>query len=159
MLGVDATARPNDAFPPTRCRMAASALAGGMTVARPRVADQDGVAGIGVELAPRLVGDRDVAQLAAAFEGDRALRGDGEKLATPGRVTGSPRTRDREWVSHLTSSRAVASISSAPGETFRCRHPVRPAGDHIPDAITVERAPWVVRPRLPDRVAEAGGLS
>jgi hypothetical protein len=130
-----------------------------MTVAGPRVAHQDGVTRVGVEVAPRLVGDRDVAQLAAALERERALCGDGEKLATTGWVTGTPRSRDRERVSHLTSSRALASNSSAPGETFCCRHPVLPAGDHIPDGIAVERAPWVVRPRLPDRVAEAGGLS
>src|ERR1700730_11262201 len=114
MRGVDAVPRSDDAVPPTRGWMAVSARAGGVTVARPRVTDQDRVAGIGVEFAPRFVGDRDIAQLATALEGDRALRGDGEKLATPGRVTGSPRTRDRERVSHLTSSRALASMSSAP---------------------------------------------
>src|SRR4029079_10780193 len=90
-VGVERATRPDQVAPPPRGRVAVDERAGRVTVAGERVADEDRVRPVGVERAPRLVGDRDVAQRAPTFEHERPVGCDLDESPLAWVITRSPR--------------------------------------------------------------------
>ena len=110
-VGVDRQPGPDRALPPAGGRVTVPGRAGGVAVAGPRVAQQDGVAWLVVERSPRLVGDDDVVERDAAVERERA-RSNVEELAMAHGVAGTPRTARRAWLArHLVLLLALVSVS------------------------------------------------
>ena len=67
-IGVQRSARADEAVPPSRCRMADARWAGYMAVAGEGMFDQDRVVPRGVEGPPRLVGDAHLRESSPGFQ-------------------------------------------------------------------------------------------
>ena len=168
---VDGLARDRRGRPTTR-RSGARARAGRRRGCRPveRVAHEDGVGRVGVERAPRLVGERDLGQHAAALEGERAGRS-GRNCRCP---TGSPSRQAPEAGQQGHVGAAEAGVGARGLASSPPRAPPRPSGwgghhsagrgsGHFvapspgphPRTDLVRESTLGVRPRLPDPVTRA----
>ncbi len=78
-IGVERLAGTDQAVPPAGARMAVGQRSGSMAVAGEGMTHEHGVAPVGIERAPGLVRDRDVAQGAAALEHERPVAGERQK--------------------------------------------------------------------------------
>ena len=119
-VGVERPARTDERVPPALGGMAGPAAAGGVAVTGEGVAHEHGVGGVGVELAPGLVGDRDGPQLAAALEHERALRGQRQEPSTARGVTRPPRPGGGQQVG--AQGRPTGRIGHRAPRTGCCRH-------------------------------------
>ncbi len=95
-VGVDGTARADDAVPPAGAGVAVADLTVGVGVAGEGMAQEDGVVGVRREVTPRLVGHRDRGEHAAALEGERPAGADPVEPPVALGVTRLPGTGDRQ---------------------------------------------------------------
>src|SRR6185503_8437573 len=99
-IGVDRQPWTNRALPPALAGVTVAHRAHRMTVARPRMAEQDRVAVVVVERPPRLIRNGHVLQRHAAVECDGT--GELEELAVADRIAGLPCAARRQWLArHL----------------------------------------------------------
>ena len=119
--------------------MAVAHRADGVTVAGPCVAQQDRVAVVGVELAPRLVGDDDIVERHAAVERERA--GEAEELPMADWVALVPCAACRHRLArHLLLLVLVVAVYSTGGRRTReASLPCEIAGPHPRRS---RMAPW-----------------
>ncbi len=97
-VGVDRLAGPDRLVPPARGRMTSAGRTRGVAVTGPRVTQQHGVGGVGVESPPGLVRHHHVGQRHTAIEREPAIGGEGEEPAMAGLVTRTPGARHGEGV-------------------------------------------------------------
>ena len=142
------SAGPGRPSPPTSPASGGPARpAGGVAVTGPRVAQQHGVRAVGVERAPRLVGDGDVAQRRAAVERERMVGGEREEPPLTRRVAGPPRAGHRQrFVALASSSRDARRRIAAPNAGCR----IAPTTSRLVGGGTLGRSP-----RLPGPVRAA----
>ena len=91
LVGVERAPGTDEAIPPSRSGVTVTRRTGSMAVAGQGVADEDRIAGVVRQRAPRLVGQRDVAQRTATFEHERPVGGDRQEPPVARRIAGSPR--------------------------------------------------------------------
>ena len=94
--GVERLARPDEVLPPAAGGMAGPRRSLDVGVAGQRMADQHRVRAVVVELSPRLVGERGLAQHAPTLEGEGTGLADGHEAPAPRRVARLPGARHRK---------------------------------------------------------------